>query len=375
MNQKMWRMFGLLVLGATLAGFPAWGQVVGASREEPIGAEKGVEATIVRKAVSATVRIVTGNRDPQTNEFVGVATGSGVFVGPSGLVLTARHLICQNDGRGQVFGEIWCGVMSPDSPYMPPNRGFQLQLVREDRQLDLALLRIPTPGKNTFPWLKLGMGQDLSYGSVLKVAGFPEAGGATTTVVPTTVLGIDDQKGEIKVDGALMHGVSGGPAFNQKGELIGIALGVKKDTVPFFAEGTFGPVGTVTLGTVGYLRSPKAIEGFLREVSETTGNLGVNSLWSTPLLPGEVVDEATLKPIPGVVVVVLSPLSQPGTTTTQEALMAYAKSDFNGKLTFNRYLSPGRYRIKVVHPQYKTYDEFTEIAPSVKSVTIKLARE
>ncbi|HNJ44473.1 MAG TPA: serine protease, partial [Acidobacteriota bacterium] len=240
MKQKLYRMLAILLVvmvcggGALQAQNP--GEDPGKARKLSVGPDGQSEEAVIRKAVLATVRIITGNRNPTTNEFYGTSSGSGVFIGSTGLILTARHVVFQQEGKGEVFPEIWCGVMSADSPYTPPNRGFRLQLVKDERQLDLALLRIPAPVNGTFPQLNLGTGSELFYGSLLRVAGFPEAGGATTTVVPTTVLGIDDQLGEIKVDGALMRGASGGPAFNAKGELIGIVLGVKKDTVPFFAD-------------------------------------------------------------------------------------------------------------------------------------------
>lgn len=103
---------------------------------------------------------------------------------------------------------------------------------------DVAILKVTDPGGLVFPSLALGTSEGLKEGSPVIVIGYPGlvAGGADSIVnakssaTPTITKGIisaikADQAGLklIQVDASIDHGNSGGPAINEKGEVIGIA--------------------------------------------------------------------------------------------------------------------------------------------------------
>lgn len=117
---------------------------------------------------------------------------------------------------------------------------------------DVALLRIMTDKNYDYPSLKLGSIDDLKEGDPVLVIGFPGAvsGSSNGTVLidyassstkATVTRGIvssikKDNQGNnlIQTDASIGHGNSGGPAFNDQGEVIGIATyGIMDDVGSF----------------------------------------------------------------------------------------------------------------------------------------------
>jgi hypothetical protein len=112
------------------------------------------------------------------------------------------------------------------------NRNYQ-------RGADVALLKIKNT-KDLFPALELGNIKDLKEGSEVIIAGFPTlvegeedpraAISYKTSTKPTITRGIissikEDLTGKtvLQTDASIDHGNSGGPAFNNLGQVIGIA--------------------------------------------------------------------------------------------------------------------------------------------------------
>lgn len=104
---------------------------------------------------------------------------------------------------------------------------------------DVALLKIAADMSYVYPSLKLGSSEDLKDGDAILVVGFPGAvsgkeGGSlldySSSTKATVTRGIvssikKDSQGQnlIQTDASIGHGNSGGPAFNSKGEVVGIA--------------------------------------------------------------------------------------------------------------------------------------------------------
>ncbi len=107
---------------------------------------------------------------------------------------------------------------------------------------DVAILQVENPGNLVFPALKLGNSADLKEGNSLVVVGYPglvegETNDQTSIVdyklsaaKPSVTRGIvsaikKDGSGHnlIQTDASIDHGNSGGPALNERGEVIGIA--------------------------------------------------------------------------------------------------------------------------------------------------------
>lgn len=104
----------------------------------------------------------------------------------------------------------------------------------EFKSSDVALLKL-TSGSN-YPMVKIGTMADAAQGSNLNIMGFPGTGSSSNGIVSKTVTSAtlttgkvsaqkEDNGGRsmIETDTEIGHGNSGGPAFTDAGEVIGIA--------------------------------------------------------------------------------------------------------------------------------------------------------
>jgi Trypsin-like peptidase domain len=335
--------------------------------------QAGVVVKAPARATQATVRIMTGMFDKTSGDFRAHAKGSGVIISPNGLILTARHILFPDDVPA---AEIWAGFIDPLQPGLPPQRARRLKLLAEDKALDLALLKIEG-GKTTasvrYPFLPLAASSDLSFGSTLQLVGFPEAGGLTTTVSNVNVVGFETSEGWIKVEGSVLHGASGGAVVNERGELVGIPLQVKADYMPLLNDDDL-PLGYLTLGKVGFVRSAEKIGAFLSQHPTLIGNLPLPLVGLTTM--GKITDAQTGQPIGGVVVGLISPrAAAPETYISSNELLDHGKSNVTGAFALARPLKAGTYILKAVHPDYKTVLKTIQLAPGANAIDIKLVRE
>ena len=313
------------------------------------GQEERASQEGLRRAVLATVRIITG--EASAGEFVGQATGSGVIIDPKGLVVTNHHVVFRPDGAP--YQQAWAGLVDPHNQRQAPNRAVRLKVVADDAKSDLTVLQIVgDASRGPYPFLRFGSSDVLSYGSTVSLVGFPVSGGTTTTVTRAGVVGMDERDGWIKVDGGMMHGVSGGAAVDERGDLVGIPTMVQADQqVPFFGDDEM-PQGSLTLGSVGFVRSVEALRRLLY------GNSVVQPPAPAPAglsVTGNVVEKGTGRPVAGATIgVLVQNAAGPETYISRRELLAYARSDSGGAFALNRLLRPGTYLIKVVRPGYKT---------------------
>jgi RNA-directed DNA polymerase len=99
-----------------------------------------------------------------------------------------------------------------------------LRLIRGDKYLDLAILRTDAPVKYSF---KSGNDVEVVAGEKLTVIGFPNwTPGQTPHVQTVTVAGRTTRFGtaRIVVSEMFVAGMSGAPALNKKGEVVGVVL-------------------------------------------------------------------------------------------------------------------------------------------------------
>ena len=140
------------------------------------------------------------------------ALGSGVIVDAGGVILTNRHVI---EGATDVRIALADG------------REFAVDVVIEDAQTDLAVLRVRRPGDVTFPAITFADSDALQVGDLVLAIGNPFGVGQTVTSGIVSALartGVESSDYEffIQTDAAINPGNSGGALVDLDGHLVGI---------------------------------------------------------------------------------------------------------------------------------------------------------
>ncbi len=141
--------------------------------------------------------------------------GSGVIVAADGIVITNYHVI-----KGG-------GVSSEIKIALADKREFPAKVILKDEQTDLAVLRIQTNKKETFPFLEFQDSDNLNVGDLVLAIGNPFGVGQTVTsgiisALARTRRGAADYQSFIQTDASINPGNSGGALIDLNGKLVGI---------------------------------------------------------------------------------------------------------------------------------------------------------
>ena len=219
------RALSLITLFSTLwAASPAAAALPSAVDGQPLPSLAPVLEQVTPSVVNIYTRTRVQVRSPLMNdpffrrffnipdvprERVSQSLGSGVIVdAENGFVVTNNHVI---EGADDIAVTLQDG------------RSLQAELVGRDPDTDLAVVRIPAEGLQALP---LADSSELRVGDFVVAVGNPFGLGGTVTTGIISARGRDIGSGPyddfLQIDAAINKGNSGGPAFNLKGELVGV---------------------------------------------------------------------------------------------------------------------------------------------------------
>jgi S1-C subfamily serine protease len=167
---------------------------------------------VVEEVSPAVVSLHSQRRHPQG---LSAGSASGIIITPDGYILTNSHVIsgAQDLEATRASGE-----------------SYQAQLVGEDPDTDLAVVRVVAAG---LPTSVLGDSDELKVGQVVIAIGNPLGLQATVTTGVVSALGrsLRSRTGRlienvIQTDAILNPGSSGGPLVDTRGRVIGINTAV-----------------------------------------------------------------------------------------------------------------------------------------------------
>jgi len=167
------------------------------------------------------------------NLFI-TCVGSGTLVSRDGLILSnANNTVTSRSCPGDTL--IVALNVNLDEPPVPR---YQAEIVQADAGLDLALLRIARhsdgrlidPAVLALPFVELGDSSTVMLDDTLLIAGFPSLGDDSIRIERGTAIGFTAEpsggdRSWIKTSAPIRGPMSGGGAYNENGQLIGIPTG------------------------------------------------------------------------------------------------------------------------------------------------------
>ena len=135
--------------------------------------------------------------------------GSGFIIEKEGLIVTNHHVIDDADEITVVLHD---------------GKKYEAKLIGQDDKTDLALLKIDA--KRDLPTVSFGSSADMRVGDWIVTIGNPLGVGKTATIGIISARDRDIGAGPfddfLQIDAPINQGNSGGPAFNLRGEVIGV---------------------------------------------------------------------------------------------------------------------------------------------------------
>lgn len=150
------------------------------------------------------------------------SSGSGIILSPDGYILTNAHVV-KNAHTVKVQLNVRAEAEAREQGDRTYNRAINGTLVGEDRESDLALIKID---KNNLPFLDFGDSDDLKQGQIVLALGNPLGldNSVSLGVVSAVARQIkpDEPMVYVQTDAPINPGNSGGPLVDAEGHVVGI---------------------------------------------------------------------------------------------------------------------------------------------------------
>lgn len=178
-----------------------------------------------------------------------MSQGSGFFVSQDGYVVTNNHVV---DKASEVQ------LVTDDG------KTLNAKVIGTDPRTDLALLKVTESGN--YPFVQLASGKPRIGDWVLAV-GNPFGLGGTVTAGIVSAQGRDIGSGPyddfLQIDAAVNRGNSGGPTFNQKGEVVGVNTAIYSPSGGNVGIAFAVPASTVEQVVAALKKDGKVSRGFI----------------------------------------------------------------------------------------------------------------
>ena len=142
------------------------------------------------------------------NIQLGGAQGSGVVVTSSGYILTAAHVIGRPGSQATVI--------------FPDGKQFKATTLGVDSKIDSGMLKIDQGQAEDFPYLDIGLSNELASGQWVMAVGHPGGLDEDRGLVVRVGRILNESSRVLRTDCTLVGGDSGGPLVDMHGEVIGI---------------------------------------------------------------------------------------------------------------------------------------------------------
>ena len=192
---------------------------------------------------------------PQQRQAV-EARGSGFIISADGIIVTNNHV---------VKDEASITVTLDDGTILPA------KVIGTDPRTDLAILRVSAP--HPLPYLQLGDSDQIRVGEWVIAVGNPFGLGGTVTAGILSARGRDIGDGPydsfLQIDAPINQGNSGGPLFNQDGQVVGVNSAIISPSGGSVGIGFAIPSNTVKTVVAQLLKSGKVTRGYLGVEAQT----------------------------------------------------------------------------------------------------------
>jgi serine protease Do len=211
----------LLVTSVLLPARPPAGAQPAPPPTSQVELIRGLLPTVVSINSFVADKSSTATTEPDTSAIAGdkakPLSGSGLIIDPGGVILTNNHTVAGGSDMRVTFS---------DGSHLPG------RLLAQAPRIDLALVKVDPPRPLTAA--RWGDSDAVQIGQRVFVIGNALGVGASVTSGIVSALNRNVQQTPyddlIQTDAAINHGNSGGPLFDRRGEVIGIATAILSPT-------------------------------------------------------------------------------------------------------------------------------------------------